>query len=146
LDRLNEFPFVVLGFQPTNLKQYGILEIDGKTVKKIVEWKYWQSFSKNEMSHLGGVCNTGIYAARLKIVAKFLDRLEKNPHVVIKERNGRPVEIKEYFITDLVELMIKDGIETGYTVAPDEKEVMGIDDPDALKTAQELYRGKTPTD
>lgn len=142
LGRLDEFPFVVLGFEPSDLKQYGILQTSGRTVKRIIEWKYWQDYSETKMASLGGVCNSGIYAADLKTLVECLDRLERHPHMVIKERNGQPVQIKEYFITDLVELLIEDEISTGYVVAPDENEVMGIDDPQALKKAQKLYSQK----
>jgi len=47
--------------------------------------------------------------------------------------------VKEYFITDLVEYMHEDGLSTGYILAEDEGEVMGVDDPDALKRVQAIY-------
>jgi len=36
--------------------------------------------------------------------------------------------------------MREDGLSTGYIVAEDEEEVMGVDDLEALERAQEIYR------
>jgi bifunctional N-acetylglucosamine-1-phosphate-uridyltransferase/glucosamine-1-phosphate-acetyltransferase GlmU-like protein len=72
----------------------------------------------------------------------YLDRLEERPHRVVKDRGGRSQEIREYFITDLVELMAQDGLEIGYIVARDEIEVMGIDDPESLRKAQEIFKSR----
>ena len=71
---------------------------------------------------------------------KYLSILAKKPHVVNKKINGRIQPIKEYFITDLVEHMVNDGLTVGYVIAPDEQEVMGVDDVKALGTAQKIFR------
>ncbi|MGM0664593.1 MAG: NTP transferase domain-containing protein [Thermodesulfobacteriota bacterium] len=139
LDRLEDHPFVVLGFTPGDRKKYGLLDTEGPFVKRIVEWTYWHRFSPTKQEGLR-VCNAGIYAARVEILRFYLDRLEDRPHAVIKEQQGRFGEIKEYFITDLVELLAEDGLKTGFVVARDEREVMGIDDPAALRAAQKLFR------
>lgn len=65
--------------------------------------------------------------------------MEKKPHKVNKERNGKMVTIEEFFITDLVELMSEAGLKVGYIVAEDETEVMGIDDLPSLLKAQEIF-------
>jgi len=143
LDRLNDYPLVVLGFEPPDLKQYGLLETEDGVVRRIVEWKYWREYPPEERARLGGVCNSGIYAADARVLNEFVDAMETRPHVVVKERDGKPVEIKEYFITDLVELLAEKGLETGYTTAPDKSEVMGIDDPASLEKAQRIYRERT---
>jgi bifunctional N-acetylglucosamine-1-phosphate-uridyltransferase/glucosamine-1-phosphate-acetyltransferase GlmU-like protein len=54
--------------------------------------------------------------------------------------HGKTIEVKEYFITDLVEYMHEDGVQVGYVMAEDEQEVMGVDDFDALLKAQEIFR------
>lgn len=139
LYRLEDHPFVVLGFIPEDRKKYGLLDTEGPFVRRIVEWTYWHRFSPSNRDGLH-VCNAGIYAARIEVLKFYLERLEERPHVVIKEQQGRTCEIQEYFITDLVELLAEDGLKTGFIVASDEREVMGIDDPEALKAAQEVFR------
>ncbi len=138
LDRLEERSFVVLGFIPEDPKRYGLLEASGDSVRSIVEWAHWHRLPPGGRKNLR-VCNAGIYAARRDVLLHYLDRLEEQPHVVQKEREGGVQEIQEYFITDLVALMAGDGLRTGYVLA-DESEVMGVDDPSSLEAAQALFR------
>ncbi len=138
LYRLENHPFVVLGFTPEDRKKYGLLDTEGPFVRRIVEWTYWHRFSPSKQEALQ-ICNAGIYAARVEILQRYLERLQERPHVVTKEQQGRPGKIQEYFITDLVELLAEDGLKTGFVVARDEREVMGIDDPLALKAVQRLF-------
>ena len=138
LERLDAHPLVVLGFEPRDRKQYGVLETEGPVVHRIVEWKYWHGYSETKRE-LSRICNAGIYAAHRPTLLLYLESLEKRPHTVLKDRNGRSREIQEFFLTDLVELMAADGLQTGYILAEDETEVMGIDDSDALLKAQRLY-------
>ena len=60
------------------------------------------------------------------------------PHMVQKEVNGVVRDLEEFFITDLVEYLPREGYSTGYIVSDDENEVMGIDDLSALLRAQKL--------
>jgi bifunctional UDP-N-acetylglucosamine pyrophosphorylase/glucosamine-1-phosphate N-acetyltransferase len=140
LESLKQHSLVVLGFQPKDKKQYGLLETEGVHVKTIVEWKYWSTLSTERQSELT-ICNSGIYAVRKEVVMPYLSVLEKAPHSVLKERHGKMVEVKEYFITDLVQQMYQNGLSTGYVVAGDESEVMGIDDLPSLIKAQEIFSG-----
>ena len=86
------------------------------------------------------ICNSGIYAARRKELIPYLDLLSRRPHIVSKERDGRTVQIEEYFITDLVEFLAHDANRVGCIVAKDEEEVMGVDDLSTLLRAQEEFR------
>lgn len=138
LARLEENDLVVLGFRPDDKKNYGVLETENGRIKRIIEWKYWSRYSDRDQKRLT-ICNAGIYAARKEDLLKYLELLSRNPHTVIKEREGKQVQIKEYFITDMIELMHRNGLEIGYEVAEDEDEVMGVDDVESLKRAQELY-------
>jgi bifunctional UDP-N-acetylglucosamine pyrophosphorylase/glucosamine-1-phosphate N-acetyltransferase len=133
----------VLGFAPRDRRQYGVLEVDGDQVKRITEWKYWSAYSEEVRSRLR-ICNSGIYAARTRSLIPYLDVMQDNPHRVQKERDGRMMEIREFFITDLVEWMNRDGLRVGYAVAEDEHEVMGIDDLSSLRRAQEYFRTLHP--
>jgi bifunctional UDP-N-acetylglucosamine pyrophosphorylase/glucosamine-1-phosphate N-acetyltransferase len=138
-DHLQSFPFVVLGFKPSDKKQYGVLELDAHGVARIVEWKYWKSYSKEKQDQLT-VCNSGIYAARTKEFLPYISRLEENPHAVRKEREGKVVTLQEFFITDMVEFMHRDGLKVGYVVSENEHEIMGVDDLPSLKKAQRLFQ------
>jgi bifunctional UDP-N-acetylglucosamine pyrophosphorylase/glucosamine-1-phosphate N-acetyltransferase len=129
---------MVLGFRPSDKKQYGVLEIEGVNVARIIEWKYWKSYPEEKQRRLQ-ICNSGIYAARKDELVQYLGILEKRPHKVRKERRGKLVEVEEFFITDLVELMKANGLKVGYALAEDENEVMGVDDLPSLLKAQEIF-------
>lgn len=143
VESLQSLQFTVLGFRPADKRQYGVLDRDGARVKGIVEWKYWSAFPKDEQNRMD-ICNSGIYAARTKDLLPYLAVLRSRPHVVSKEREGKVVKLEEYFITDLVELLDRDGKSVGCILAEDEDEVMGVDDLTALQRAQEKFRKLHP--
>ena len=138
---LKDHALIVLGFRPKSRKQYGVLETDGDQVKKITEWKYWKKYPEERQLNLQ-ICNSGIYAANKKDLLRYLPLLASRPHLVRKEVNGRLNNVKEYFITDIIEYMHDDGLSVGYTLSEDEEEVMGIDDLAALKRAQNIYESR----
>lgn len=129
---------VILGFRPADKKQYGLLEIHDQKVQKITEWKYWKEYPAEVQKKLT-ICNSGIYAVTRDALCTYLPVLASRPQIVHKEINGQMTAIEEFFITDLVEYMVKDGKKVGYHVTDDEIETMGIDDGDALEKAQTLY-------
>jgi bifunctional UDP-N-acetylglucosamine pyrophosphorylase/glucosamine-1-phosphate N-acetyltransferase len=137
--RLSSHALVVLGFRPRDKRQYGALDIANNRVKRIIEWKYWRAIQESQQALLD-VFNSGIYAARREELLSYIPILRSRPHKVLKEKNGKTVELEEFFITDLVEYMVKDGLSVGFVVAQDEEEVMGVDDLDSLLRAQEAYR------
>jgi bifunctional UDP-N-acetylglucosamine pyrophosphorylase/glucosamine-1-phosphate N-acetyltransferase len=139
VESLESQPLTVLGFRPSDKRQYGVLDMDQTRVRRIVEWKYWKTFPKETQDHMD-ICNSGIYAARKKEILPYLSVLRSKPHIVSKERDGRRVQIEEYFITDLIEFLDADGKKVGCIVAEDEEEVMGVDDLSALQRAQEKFR------
>jgi bifunctional UDP-N-acetylglucosamine pyrophosphorylase/glucosamine-1-phosphate N-acetyltransferase len=136
---LNAHEIVVLGFSPSDKKQYGVLEIEEDSVRKITEWKFWKDYPTEAQAGLS-ICNSGIYAVTQSALNHYLPILASRPQVVHKEINGRMTAIEEFFITDLVEYMVHDGKTVGYLVAEDETETMGIDDNSALEKAQTIYR------
>ncbi|MHC1724700.1 MAG: NTP transferase domain-containing protein [Syntrophobacteraceae bacterium] len=137
LDELGNCSLALLAFEPADRAQYGVLEMDRQSVARIVEWKYWKEYSPERLKELR-FCNAGVYAARKNTLLDYLDCLESRPHVVTKERNGELVTITEYFLTDLVEMMRKDGLHIGMIPVP-EAEVIGVDTPESLKRVQGLY-------
>ena len=141
IEKIADDHMVILGFQPEYKKQYGVIETENGEVKRIVEWQYWKAFPQEKQEKLK-LCNSGIYAFRKESLLYYLNVLASRPHRVMKDIEGISTEISEYFITDMVEFMVRDNLSVGYVVADDEEEVMGIDDVPALLKAQEIYRTK----
>ena len=139
LSELGNSHMAVLGFLPFDKRKYGVIEFDGDNVKKITEWEYWSRYPQETQDRLA-ICNSGIYATRKGDLISYLDILEEKPHSVLKERNGKMVEVKEYFVTDIVELMSKDGLKVACAIVKNEDEVMGVDDLPSLKKAQKIFR------
>ncbi|GLI36391.1 NTP transferase domain-containing protein [Desulforhabdus amnigena] len=137
---LGAHQLMVLGFVPRDRGQYGMLEMEGDRVLRIVEWKYWKTFSAEEQSRLK-YCNAGVYAVRRNALLPYLEQLAGRPHRVRKQRGEEWVTIEEYFLTDLVEWMSADGLSIGIVEALEE-EVMGVDTPEALGKAQARYAEK----
>jgi bifunctional UDP-N-acetylglucosamine pyrophosphorylase/glucosamine-1-phosphate N-acetyltransferase len=138
-DRLDGASFVVLGFKPCHKRQYGVIEIDRDRVTRITEWKYWKDYPPEKQAHLR-ICNSGIYAANRTHLMPYLDLLASRPHRVHKVIDGERRVVEEFFITDLVRFMAKDGHRVAFELASDEKEVMGVDDLQALMEAQANFR------
>ena len=134
---LDEREFVILAFEPRDRAQYGMLEMDGERVLRITEWKYWHTYAPAEQARLR-FCNAGVYAAKRSILLNYLNRLAHHPHLVHKQQGDQRVTIKEYFLTDLIELMSSDGLPVGWVLAPEE-EVTGVDTPEALQAVQKHY-------
>jgi bifunctional N-acetylglucosamine-1-phosphate-uridyltransferase/glucosamine-1-phosphate-acetyltransferase GlmU-like protein len=139
IEQLDNHSLMVLGFCPKNKKQYGIFEIDKGRVQRIIEWKYWKTYSEEKQEKLN-ICNAGIYAARKSDLLRYLSILALRPQKVHKEVDGKLLELEEFFITDLVEYMVKDGLSVGYVIAQDETEAIGIDDLATLEKAQEVFQ------
>ena len=139
VDQLNTHRLIILGFIPRDKKQYGILEIDGNKVNRIVEWKYWCTWPK-EQKDRHPICNAGIYAFKKNDLIRYLPTLASRPQKIRKVIDGKEKEMEEFFITDIVEFMVEDGLSVGYVVTENEIEAMGIDDLAALEKAQEYYR------
>jgi len=139
LQGLSENHFMVLGFQPEDKREYGVLEIEAGKVRKILEWKYWSTYPRSVQDRYR-ICNAGIYAARRESLLAYLPVMARRPHHVRKQRKEGMIEVEEFFITDLVEWMVQDGLAVGVSLAEDADEVMGIDDLPSLEKAQALFR------
>ena len=137
LRQLTGRELVVLGFAPQDRAQYGMIEMDGDRVARIVEWKYWSGYPATRRATLR-FCNAGVYAANRAALLQYMTRLAAAPHVVRKQRGDEWVEIEEYFLTDLVEFMGRDGLGVGLVEASEE-EVVGVDTPHSLRYVQEQY-------
>lgn len=141
IEKLDAFEMVLLGFAPEDKAQYGMIEMDGQRVLRIVEWKYWSAYPPERLESLR-FCNAGVYAARRDSLLRYLGRLSSQPHPVRKQRGDAWATIEEYFLTDLVELMSQDGLPIGLVVV-DADEVVGVDTPDVLRCVQARYASRT---
>lgn len=129
----------LLAFRTQDKAQYGCLVVIEKRVKDIVEWKYWKDFDPEKQKDLE-LCNAGVYAFKRDILLQILPDLAKKPHLVHKTINGQTITLKELFLTDIVALMVQKNLTVTFIEA-DESEVLGIDTPEQLKIAQEIYQG-----
>jgi len=136
---LDACDLVLLGFAPRDRLQYGVIEMDGDRVLRIIEWKYWHVFPPDSLAVLR-LCNAGVYAVRRGPLLHYMTQLAARPHVVKKKRGDEWVSIEEYFLTDLVEFMSEGELPIGVVVA-DEEEITGVDTPEALRFVQEQYAG-----
>ncbi len=137
LDLLDRYELALLGFECKDRAHYGMIETDGDRVRGVVEWKYWKDFSPERLSGLR-YCNAGVYAARRMTLLRYMDRMAERPHEVRKLCNGDWLTIKEYFLTDLAEMMNCDGLPVAMTPTSEE-EAMGVDSPESLMIVQKLY-------
>jgi bifunctional N-acetylglucosamine-1-phosphate-uridyltransferase/glucosamine-1-phosphate-acetyltransferase GlmU-like protein len=137
LELLRRHDLGLLGFECEDSAHYGMIEAEGERVMGIIEWKYWKDFPEQRLSRLK-CCNAGVYAVRKAALLIYMDRMAGMPHQVRKHLNGEWVTIEEYFLTDLAEMMNGDGLMVGMTSAQ-AREAIGVDTPEALETAQELY-------
>ncbi|MCL5405940.1 MAG: NTP transferase domain-containing protein [Deltaproteobacteria bacterium] len=140
LDRLDRCDMALLGFECPDRAQYGMIEMEGERIAGIVEWKYWKDFPPERRDKLK-YCNAGVYAAKRSVLLGYMDRMEERPHEVKKQRDGELITMKEYFLTDLAEMMNEDGVPVGMVTAPEE-EVRGVDTPESLEAVQRLYAEK----
>ncbi len=139
IDKLESYHMVVLGFAPQDKRQYGLLDVNGQMVRRIIEWKYWKDLSESELRRFS-ICNSGIYAARRADLLAHLGHLSSCPHEVQKQINGVTGKFDEYFLTDLVEIFREHGKTVGFQTVENPDEVMGVDDLQALTKAQRLYK------
>jgi bifunctional N-acetylglucosamine-1-phosphate-uridyltransferase/glucosamine-1-phosphate-acetyltransferase GlmU-like protein len=140
LEMLRTCDMALLAFEPEQRAQYGMLEMEGARVARIVEWKYWSKFPMERQQKLR-YCNAGVYAARRQILLRYMENLENRAHEVHKERDGQWITIREYFLTDLAEMMHGDGLTVGMA-GVSEDEVTGVDTPESLEAVQKIYAEK----
>ena len=139
VDKLNHKKMAVLGFIPADRKRYGLCKITEKDVLSIVEWEYWHTFSEENLCKLS-VCNAGVYAVQRKELLRLVDMLEKKPHIVKKMSDGELINKTEYFLTDIIEYLTSEGNPSGYVLAENELEVIGVDDFSSLQKVQHEFQ------
>jgi bifunctional N-acetylglucosamine-1-phosphate-uridyltransferase/glucosamine-1-phosphate-acetyltransferase GlmU-like protein len=120
----------VLTTCPADIKGYGrVVKDSAGNIRKIVEER-----DASEIEKKIGEINTGIYCADTAFLFSALTR--------IKNTNDQ----KEYYLTDIVEIACREGLNVQAHVAPDYIEVMGINTVEQLEQASAYLRrsGKVP--
>jgi len=115
---------VVLGFEAHDPTGYGRLLVKDGHLTAIREQK-----DANEAERAVRLCNAGWMAFKGAIALDILNRIENN--------NAQ----NEFYLTDAVELVNKDGLRTAYVLA-DEHEVMGVNDRVQLAAAEKVFQDK----
>lgn len=112
---------VALGFIPADTRRYGRMIMGPSGLEKIVEYK-----DATDIERTIRLCNSGV----LCINGKHILNLVKG----IKNDNNTG----EYYITQVVELAKKAGLTTDIVMSSAE-ELHGINSPEELEAAQELF-------
>ncbi len=106
----------VLGMDLADPGTYGRLVLDEKgQLARIVEYR-----DASLLERAITLVNAGIYAGQAKALLKYLPRLATDN------------DQKEYYLTDLVELMYSAGLKVGYAICPDPLEVAGVNSKEDL--------------
>lgn len=140
IGQLKDHALVLLGFEPVDRAQYGMIEMEDGKIRRIVEWKYWSLYDASRQKRLR-FCNAGVYAAKRSPLLHTLKLLAEKPHSVRKQRGHAWVTIQEFFLTDLAELMSERGLPITM-VEGLEEEVTGVDTPETLSAVQKIYGWK----
>ena len=94
---------------------YGRIKTKNNKIIKIVEEKDC-SYEEKKITFI----NTGIYSFNIKILLNYIDKLDNN--------NNQ----KEYYLTQIFELISKDNIDINYNIIKDIKEISGVNTQEQL--------------
>lgn len=113
----------VLGMRPKDPGAYGRLICDAKgNLQRIVEFK-----DAKEKERAVDLCNSGVMAVQAKDLFKYLSKLKNN--------NAKG----EYYLTDIVEMAVKDGKKCAVVEAP-EASLLGVNDRADLAQAEAAWQ------
>lgn len=112
---------VVLGFVPADARRYGRLIMGENGLDKIVEYK-----DATDTQRAIRLCNSGVMCVNGKYLLDLLKKV-KNDNVS-----------SEYYLTDIVELAKRQGLKCDVVIG-NVDELHGVNTPDELATAQEVY-------
>jgi len=112
---------VVLGFIPPDARRYGRLIMGPEGLEKIVEYK-----DATDEQRAVRLCNSGAMCINGQVILNLLKK--------ITNQNATG----EYYLTDIVAVARSQGLKCGVVIG-DEEELHGVNTPDELETAQEIY-------
>ncbi len=126
LDRLHadDAPaVVVLGFEPEDALQYGRVIADDGRIAKMVEFK-----DASEEERACRLCNSGLMAVRGEQLFELLSRV------------GNDNAQGEYYLPDIVNVAISEGLPAAVVVTDDADEVAGINSRAELADAERRFQ------
>lgn len=115
----------VLGFRPKNPAGYGRLLTDHRGGLVAIR----EDKDATDAERRIGLCNSGVMAFRVPNIADLLSRI------------GKANAKGEFYLTDVVELAIRDGL-TAAVVECDEDEVLGVNARDQLAAAEAIWQSR----
>ncbi len=113
---------VVVGFVPTDARRYGRLIMGPDGLERIVEYK-----DATDAQRAVRLCNSGVMCVDGKYILELMNK--------IKNDNAAG----EYYLTDIVMLAHQQGLKCDVVIG-DVEELHGINTPDELETAQEIFK------
>ncbi len=117
----NGADIVVLGFIPPDARRYGRLVMGKNGLEKIVEYK-----DADDTQRAIRLCNSGVMCINGEHILSLLEKV-KNDNV-----SG------EYYLTDIVALANEQGLKCDIVIG-DVDELHGINTPEELETAEEIF-------
>ena len=120
-----ERPLAVLGFHAADPTGYGrlILDADGNLVA------IREELDASEDERALTLCNSGVMAVDNALLWRLL------PHIGNDNAKG------EYYLTDLVSLVVEEGVKAGHATCPEE-EVMGVNDRIQLAHVEAVFQNR----
>ncbi len=118
----NKADLTILTMQPEDPKNYGRVVLKNGLVEKIVEFSEATSEDKKIL-----LCNSGVMAVKTKLLLNFLDHLKSN--------NSK----KEFFLTDLVDIFVKNKKTVVYHKCHYE-ETLGVNDRYDLHKINKIFQ------
>lgn len=124
LQNVSDHSIALLTVDLDNPKGYGrIVRADDGTVVKIIEEK-----DANNEEKLITECNTGIIASPGNLLKYWLSKLENS--------NAQ----KEFYLTDIIEMAVQDGIEVKTNQPETQVEVLGVNDRSQLAHLERVFQ------
>ncbi len=111
----------VLGMRLDEPGAYGRMLVDGDKLVRIVEFR-----DATPAEKMVTLVNAGIYVAQAADLKANLPKLTTNN------------DQREYYVTDLIELMNGCGLQVGYAVCPDPLQVAGVNSQEELRELEQL--------
>ena len=112
---------VVLGFVPSDARRYGRLIMGENGLDRIIEYK-----DASDTQRAIRLCNSGVMCVNGKYILSLLKKI-KNNNIA-----------GEYYLTDIVSLAKEQGLKCDVVIG-NVDELHGVNTPDELATAQEVY-------
>lgn len=112
---------VVVGFTPADARRYGRLIVGSDGLEAIVEYK-----DATDAQRAIRLCNSGVMGISGRHILSLLKQVKNNNAA------------GEYYLTDVVQIARSQGLKCSVVIG-DVEELHGVNTPEELETAQEIY-------